>query len=368
MIKVFYSVLLILLLSTSVIKLSAQLEDDGMVNDFHKENIGKAVFAPSSIFINFEKKAGITNEFTWGSPIYCMFYFKRGMNNEYKELGWDYSGKTYYLIEVYIADKLAGSVNQEIDKKWTNIQASFYPKAKDTYAWAETKILPDALSKLSEGKYEIKVKVYPSNSGGTQKGSVVCEGAFTLNYKPLPAAETTLANNTAAKPVFNAIQTRNTVTPDPKEWTIKMDIGTGILKTRWTSDDAWKEWKLDLPDYSAVIRTRFGGNDGWQEWFYEDATDKIIIKPRFTSGNAWQEWFVTSVDAKFVVKTRWTGSDAWKEWNVESTTGTITVKTRWNSSDSWKEWVITDNMPDEPTNMKLASIFACIFSSAYLVK
>ncbi len=367
MFKHFYLIVLLIFIPAVSGSLLAQIEDDGMNNDFHKENVGKAIFAPTSIFINFEKKAGITNEFTWGGPIYCMFYFKRGMNNEYNDLGWDYSGKTYYLVEVAVAGKPAGTVIQEIDKKWTNIQACFFPKPKDKYEWKETKILPDALAKLAEGKYDIGVKVYPSNADGSKKGSVICEGVFSLNYKPLPEPE---AVNTASlpKPVFNAIQTRNTVNPDIKEWIIKMDIGTGVLKTRWNNDDSWNDWLLDLPDYSAGIKTRFGGSDGWQEWFYEDATDKIIIKPRYTSGNAWQEWFVTSVDAKFVVKTRWTSSEAWKEWVIESTTGTITVKTKWNGDDPWKEWVIYDNMPSEPANMKLASIFACVFSAVYLAK
>ncbi len=367
--KRYYSTVAFLIILFSSGYLFAQPEDDGMTNDFHKKNITKAVFAKSAIFQNREERSGITNEFIWGEPIYAMYYFAKGMNNEYHNLGWDYSGKTYYLTEVYANGKLIGSLVQEIDKKWTNIQASFYPKANDNYNWLEKTILPSNTASLVTGKNSVNVKVYPSNPDGSQKGSVVCEGSFMLDYAP-KAESTDKAPEvkTPLKPVITGFKTRFNSDDSRNEWIITMNQGTGVLKTRFSGADDWNEWKLQLTDYDAIIKTRFNGSDGWKEWFYEDAVDKIVIKTRYTSSDGWQEWQVSSTSASYTVKTRFSGNAGWHEWIIFSTTGKITVKTRWSDENSWREWYIYDEMPDEPTNMKLASIFPCIFASAYLVR
>jgi hypothetical protein len=38
------------------------------------------------------------------------------------------------------------------------------------------------------------------------------------------------------------------------------------------------------------------------------------------------------------------------------------VRTRFSGDDAWKDWDITDQMIGEDNGLKMAAIFACIFS------
>ena len=333
-----------------------QPEDQGMTSAVHTANAGKIVFSNDVIDFQKEDVSKFKDKFNWQESLHFRVYLKEGLGKVYHSLGWE-GNKTYYYFEVRANGKLISYMTKALDPSWTTYRGCFFPASGDPQKYIETSMLWDGLSEMKAGDNLIKVNFYARNGLGGEASEILCSGEFTLN---VPQEQIDWAN----KFTFQKIKTRWSGDDAWKEWNISLVDKAGVLKTRWAGDDAWKEWNYTIWGISGSIKTRWSGDDAWKEWELHGKGGQVRIKTRWSGSDAWKEWEVIG-KSTLKVKTRWSGSDAWKEWEISGPKGTMKVKTRWSGDDAWKEWEITDNMPGEDMEIKLAAIFPCIYSGTF---
>ncbi len=340
-------------------ELAAQMEDDGFSSDYHKKNPGTIVFANEKIAFQKEDITKFKKEFNWGETIYSRNYMKQGMGKEYAGAGWElYRGKAYQLMEVYVNDALAASYHTLMDPKWTTFQSSYYPSNNDDVRWSESAALWNYLDRMKQGKNQVAVKVYAAK-GDKQKGNLVCEGSFVLNVKKESIKKAKIQ-------LFIGMATKWSGDDAWKEWVVNFNRGGGWLKTKWSGSDAWKEWIVSVPGSNGTVKTKWSGSDAWKEWIYSGNSGSISIKTKWSGSDAMWEWVISGSSGTLNAKTVWSGSDRWKEWVITGPKGTIKVQTKWSGDDAWKEWTISDGMPEEDIDLKMAAIFPCIMAGAVI--
>ncbi len=334
------------------------LTDQGMTSDVHKQYVGKLVFSNTPVAFQKEDPATFKNKFNWGEPIYSRVYLPHGLAFYYQKLGWDYSYKTRYTMELAANGNVIASMYLPLDKTWTTFQPCFYPAEGDNRKFPQIGMIWNNLDKLNPGDNQIVVSIYPALNN--MKGDLICSGSFTLNIPSDLVKQASVVTLTG-------IKTRWSGDDAWKEWNISLNNKSGSMKTRWSGDDAWKEWKFELPEIAGTIKTRWSGDDAWKEWVMNDGTQKIYMKTRWSGDGAWKEWKIKGT-SELTIKTRFSGDDdGWKDWVITGPKGKMNIKTRWSGGEgAWKDWVIKDEMPDEDLSLKYAAVFTCLIPGAVL--
>jgi len=326
-----------------------KMPDKGISSETHKNNIGKTLFSKTEVLFKKEHLNKWTTSFNWGDPIYARMYWGEGLNNIYQKNGWAKPYDTYrYILQFYANGKLIDDFVVKSDGGRTSLPLCLYPDKSDTYKWGEMNILADNLGKLKPGINNMRVEIRAFTRDGNKTSEVLSSGSFTLN---VPAE----AIKKAVQIKISGIETRFQSDDSWNDWKISTNKGSGSLKSEWKHLD---DWTFKLGGISGSIKTR--SKNDFTAWVLETSGTTVKIERRFT--NDWKVWTITQGNHSITVEPRFkSGNDIWQEWKVSGGSGSMNIKTRFRSGDAWKQWVITDNMPAESAEMKMAAIFIVIY-------
>lgn len=342
---------------------AAGAPDQGMTSPVHAKSVGKIVFATAEISMKSPDPAGFKQAFAWPEPVYGRVYLPHSLATEYAKQGWEASAKPTYTMEIKVGGEVVWVHSKGLKAEWSTFQLGLVLAPKDTYGWPNRFAIPRALATMKPGANAVSIAVFASK--GKERSTALASGGFTLKVDAaaIAKAKAALASLRGFKTTFRA--------GDDvwREWAIELGSADGKLKTTFRSgDDTWKEWRYEGPGGTATLKTTFrAGDDVWKEWRLERGKAKVDIKVRFRSGDdAWTDWVITAGKETWSAKPRFrSGDDAWKDWVVTGPGGKLEIKTRFRAGDDvWKDWVVTDNAPDASADVKLAALFAVLYSGA----
>jgi hypothetical protein len=337
--------------------------DQGMTSPVHAKHVGKVVFANAEVSKKAPDPAAFKRAFAWPEPIYARIYLPHSLAAEYAKQGWEAAAKPAYTMEIKVGGEVVWVRSNGLNPEWSSFQLGLVLAPGDTYLWPNRFAIPRALAQMKPGDNAVSITVFASK--GQDRSKELASGGFTLKVDAAAIAKfkAALASLRGFKTTFRA--------GDDvwREWAIELGSADGKLKTTFRSgDDTWKEWRYEGPGGTATLKTTSrAGDDVWKEWRLERGRARVDIKVRFRSGDAaWADWVITSGKETWSAKPRFrSGDDAWKDWVVSGPGGKLEIKTRFRAGDDvWKDWVVTDNAPDASPDVKLAALFAVLYSGA----
>lgn len=173
-------------------------EEEKIVSEFHKNNVGKIVFSKTEITKNAVETTKITNYFTSNDEIYMAAYLKKAIRNTYykpknveKELYKDLLlSADNYLLTIYIDGKKHTTPELRLNLKGKSDKyvepLSYYGAwhAKKTDGGYTSEDFIKIMRKLPKGKHKIKIIATVSTSINFQDPEMQVQAYFEKNrYK-----------------------------------------------------------------------------------------------------------------------------------------------------------------------------------------
>ncbi len=332
-------ILFLTLILTTGIMAQNKLPDNGISGEVHRKFLGSGFFSNEEVLFQKENLSTQKTVFNWGEPIYGRFYWAEGINNHYVKNGWKKPYDTYrYVIRYYANGKLFKEHISQTNGKRTSLPVCLYRANYDTYDWNEMRILSQNTGAFKPGKNTIKIEVCPYERASNRRSEPVAIASFTLNM-PASAVKNTVT--------FKKIET---AWKKWDEWKINGSRNFGYIQSAWGKKDEWNfeingvKGKIEI---SPVVKNR---------WLVKVGNKTIKMEQVYGYP---KEWNIIDGSHTYVLKPVWPhNKDFWKDWEFNTKNGSLKIVSAWNKTD---EWDITDKMPNEKLEVKLAAIYMVIY-------